>query len=108
MVQTRRDEGWRSLYEISPEPQHPADYEVANWFTSTHPASPFKRDLIVSRLTPEARYTLLNNRLTVRPRGDDTEIRTLNTAGIEAALAEVFDLPVTPAWRPAIDAAATR
>jgi N-hydroxyarylamine O-acetyltransferase len=108
MVQIWRDDAWRSLYEVSTVPQYQADYELTNWFTSTHPASPFKRDLIVARVTPEARCTLLNNRLTLRPRNGDADILVLDAAGIEAALAEIFDLPVEPTWRPAIDAAAMR
>ncbi|MFN2463076.1 MAG: arylamine N-acetyltransferase [Candidatus Dormibacteria bacterium] len=42
-LQLRRPDGWLDLYEFTDEPQHPVDYEVANHYTSTHPASSFVR-----------------------------------------------------------------
>ena len=44
----------------------PIDYEVANWFTSTYPASRFRNNLLIERLTPEVRVSLFNRRLTRR------------------------------------------
>ncbi len=106
-MQARFGEAWATLYDLLPEPQLDVDYEPANWFTATHPASPFRRSLIVARTTPEGRQTLLNGRLTVRASGGKVEKRTLLDAdGIERALAETFGLPVEPAWRPAIERAA--
>ena len=43
------EEGWASLYELSPEPQLDVDYQPPNWFTATHPTSIFRQDLIVTR-----------------------------------------------------------
>lgn len=106
-VQARLGEGWATLYDLLPEPQLDVDYEPANWFTATHPASPFRRSLIVARTTPAGRQTLLNGRLTVRRPGGEIEKRArLDADGIERALAEVFSLPVEPAWRPIIERAA--
>ena len=105
--QARIGGAWATLYDLLPEPQLDVDYEPANWFTATHPASPFRRSLVVSRTTPERRHTLLDGRLAVRTPGGEVETRTvLDADGIERALAEVFGLPVEPAWRPAIERAA--
>jgi N-hydroxyarylamine O-acetyltransferase len=79
---------------------------MANWFTSTHPTSHFRANLMAGRTTDEARYGLLFNRLTVRPRGGTPSHEILDADGIERALREVFGLPVEPAWRPLIERAA--
>jgi N-hydroxyarylamine O-acetyltransferase len=77
-LEARRGEGWASLYRFSPQEQMAVDYEVANWFTSTHPNSLFVNHLIAARSDPAARYTLFNNKFTVRNRDGTTERRTLN------------------------------
>ena len=105
-VQARLEERWAPLYQLAPEPQEEVDLEPANWFTSTHPASPFRSALVVARVTPEARSTLLNGQLTVRRPGGLVERRQLDAGGIEEALAERFGLAVEPAWLPVIERAA--
>jgi N-hydroxyarylamine O-acetyltransferase len=98
--------GWTQVYEISLAPQVAADFEAANWWTSTHPTSHFRLNLMVSRTTPDARYTLLHNRLTVRRHGAEPEQAFLDARGLEGALRDVFCLPVEPSWRPVIERAA--
>jgi N-hydroxyarylamine O-acetyltransferase len=93
-------EDWTPVYRIGLDPQAPIDDELANWFTSRHPSSRFRQVLMVARTTPEARYALLNNRLTIRPVAGAVERRDLDADGIEAALSEIFRLPFDPAWRP--------
>jgi N-hydroxyarylamine O-acetyltransferase len=34
-------DGWQDLYAFTEEPQQAVDFEVANWYTSTYPRSPF-------------------------------------------------------------------
>jgi N-hydroxyarylamine O-acetyltransferase len=97
---------WAPVYRLLPTPQLDADYELANWYTATHPQSHFRHRLIVTRTTPEARHALLGARLTVRGAGGAAERRLLDADGIERELAERFLLPVEPAWRPAIERAA--
>lgn len=63
---------------------------MANWFASTHPSSHFGDALIAARTTSEARFTLLNERLTVRKPDGQMERRFLDAGGIEAALRAVF------------------
>lgn len=77
-LEARLGEGWASLYRFSPQEQMAVDYEVANWFTSTHPNSLFVNHLIAARSGPVARYILFNNKFTVRNRDGTTERRTLN------------------------------
>jgi len=105
VVEAERGGVWLALYEVLPEPQLAIDYEVANWFTAAHPNSPFQRNLIVARVTPQARYALLDNRFTARKPSGETEQSVLNAAQLEQTLAGVFGLPVESEWRPVIDRA---
>ena len=103
--EVEREQGWVPAYDLSMVPCVPRDYEMANWFTSTHPTSHFRSTLLVALTRPEARYGLLHNRLTVRPVGDEPAREILDAAGIERVLVEVFGLPVEPLWRPLFDRA---
>jgi N-hydroxyarylamine O-acetyltransferase len=80
--------GWQATYLFTLEPQVPADYEVSNWFTSTHPQSLFVNALLAERLTDQARHTLFNTRLVERGRDGSVVERTLASA---AELGEVLD-----------------
>jgi len=106
LLQARRDGVWLSVYQISQDAVQDADLEAANWFTSTHPQSNFRRNLLVTRATPEARHTLFNGRYAVRRPGLAQEQLQLDADGIERTLVEVFGLPVEADWRPAIERAA--
>lgn len=75
------------------------DFEVSNWFTSTHPQSPFRRNLIVARATRDERIILSGSELTFRSVGHDTRKEKLDLAGLEIALREFFGLSVEPRWR---------
>ena len=105
-LQVRRNGDWVPAYDLSLVPCEPRDYEMANWFTSTHPTSHFRANLLVARTAPQARYGLLFNRLTTRPVGGEPVVEMLDADGIERALRDVFGLPVEPSWRPIIDRAA--
>jgi N-hydroxyarylamine O-acetyltransferase len=48
-------------------PRFDAEYEVCNWFTGTHPQSPYLNNLIAPRPGPDrTRLTLFNARFNVR------------------------------------------
>lgn len=97
---------WHSVYLVSPAPCRDGDYAMANFYTAHFPQSHFRHDLIVARTTPQARYGLLRNRLTIRRPDGSGERRFLTADDLERALAEVFLLPVQAAWRPVLDRAA--
>ena len=48
VLQSTRDGDWLDLYGFVPEPVPLIDVETSNWFTSTHPRSPFVTGLSVS------------------------------------------------------------
>jgi N-hydroxyarylamine O-acetyltransferase len=101
-LEVELETGWAAAYEVSDEPAVDMDYVAANWFTSTHPASRFRSGLMVARTTPEARFTLADERLTVRTATGETRVERLDAAGLERVLQEVFGLRFDPAWRPAL------
>ena len=74
VLQVLRAQGWLDLYAFFPETRYPVDFEVANWYTSSHPESRFVQTLTAQLPTPEARYILRNKSFVVE-RGGDEEIR---------------------------------
>jgi N-hydroxyarylamine O-acetyltransferase len=63
VLQARRPSGWVDLYAFTFEPQHAIDFEVANFYTSTHPGSPFTRTLTVQLSAPERSLILRGRKL---------------------------------------------
>ena len=96
---------WSPLYRLTGATHRDVDYELANWYTATHPSSRFRRELIVTRVTPQARHVLSGPQLTVRTSDGAVERRVLGPAEIERELAERFLLPVEPEWRAVIERA---
>jgi N-hydroxyarylamine O-acetyltransferase len=97
---------WRAVCDIDPRPRPDVDFLAPNWFTSTHPESPFRQMLICSRTTPDARYALLGNRLTIRRPEVEPAQRVLTADELEVSLAGDFGLPVEPSWRNVLERAA--
>ncbi|MBJ7439530.1 MAG: arylamine N-acetyltransferase, partial [Sphingopyxis sp.] len=100
-------DAWKPLYRLDDAPAPPIDYEVGNWYTSAHPESHFRHQLIAARTTAAARYGLRDNRLTTRLADGRIDRRYLTADEIERTLAEIFLLPVKRSWRAAIERAAT-
>jgi N-hydroxyarylamine O-acetyltransferase len=73
-------DAWAPMYRFTLTPQTPIDFEVANWFTSTHPQALFVRNLLVARVIGETRVNLRNNDLVVRRLDGSVEHRTLANA----------------------------
>lgn len=53
VLQTADGESWKDLYAFVPEPVPFVDIETSNWFTATHPHSPFVTGLLVSTQHPD-------------------------------------------------------
>jgi N-hydroxyarylamine O-acetyltransferase len=82
VLQSVRPEGWLDLYGFTLEPQYPVDYQVANWYTSTHPSSVFRSMLRVQLPGPDVRTMLVNRTLT----------ETTTEGSRETAIADDADL----------------
>jgi N-hydroxyarylamine O-acetyltransferase len=101
VLQAKLGRDWDNLWRLSLHPVLDADYEVANWFTATHPTSPFVGNMIAARPGPDGtRHTFLNGLLALR-RPDGTVQRREVTSDDDAgdALSDRFglDLPVEEA-----------
>jgi N-hydroxyarylamine O-acetyltransferase len=88
-------DAWRDQYAFLDTAVEPVDFEVANWFTSTHPVSPFVRTLTAQRATSEGRYVLRYPAYT-ETRGGQTRVREIVRAELGPVLRDVFliDLPI--------------
>lgn len=106
-VEAQIGEAWQPLYRLDDAAAPPVDCVVGNWYTSTHPDSHFRHQLIAARITNEARYGLRENRLTTRLADGRSDRRYLTADEIERTLSEIFLLPVQRSWRAAIQRAAT-
>ncbi len=98
---------WISLYRFNLSEQFLPDYEMANWYVSTHPDSRFVTGLLAARSAPDRRYGLLNNQLTVHHQAGGKDRRLItNVTAMRETLERDFRivLPDTPE----LDAALTR
>ncbi len=90
---------WRGLYVFDLQVQAAIDYEIGNWYVSTHPASPFLGQLKVALLAPGKRHTLNNAHYAVHALDQPSEKRVLNTAQeLRVVLRDTFGIrvPVHP------------
>jgi N-hydroxyarylamine O-acetyltransferase len=88
--------------------EHAVDFELANYFVSTHPASPFVNNLMLSAVTPSGRVNVMNRDVTSVAGGkpenwqltDRSALRTLLVRHFGFDLPEVEQLrvPAIPEW----------
>ncbi|MFY0539584.1 arylamine N-acetyltransferase family protein [Nannocystis pusilla] len=91
---------WRPLYRFDLQEQFQPDYEVTNYFLSTHPTSHFRTGLMAARALADRRLALRNRDYAVHHFGGETERRVLDsTEELRRVLADEFriDLPADPA-----------
>ncbi|MBP2310878.1 arylamine N-acetyltransferase family protein [Azospirillum soli] len=92
VLQGNQDDGWIDMYAFTLEAQHPADFEMANWFTSTHRDSIFRHTLTAQRVRRHERVVLRNRDLTIS-RPDGREQRTIASADeTTSVLSEMFGI----------------
>lgn len=85
---------WRDLYVFSRTPVLPVDYEVANYYTSTHPSSDFLRTLTVQICQPGGRRILRGRTYTLR-RGEEETVRRIKSAELPSLLRGQFGLNIS-------------
>lgn len=85
---------WEHIYRIVPHPRFDAEYEIANWYTGTHPEVPYTNNIIAARPRPgRTRLTLFNSRLTVRDANGNVGRRALSTeSDYRQVLVEMFGI----------------
>jgi N-hydroxyarylamine O-acetyltransferase len=108
-LEARLSDRWAPMYRFELSESFAPDYEAANWYVSTHPASPFLSMLMCARAGADFTLALGNGGLSIYRNGE-VERRTVETPealaavlrdefgitlpeGTEAALARVLQPP---------------
>lgn len=68
---------WSPVYRFDLQEQVRTDYEITNYYLSSHPGSHFRRTLIAARPVGDGRYALLGNRLTIHALNGPSKRRVL-------------------------------
>ena len=79
---------WTPIYRFTLEPHRRTDYEVASWYTSTHPSSIFVQFLIAGRPQEGKWLSLFNREFKIRGLDGKAETRIRDSAD---EIAEVLD-----------------
>jgi N-hydroxyarylamine O-acetyltransferase len=104
------EQAGKCLWMSSFEHDIPIDFEMANHFTATHPASHFTQTLMMRALTPDGGQVRIRNREVTLTRGDETQTYQLaDRAQLRAAVGQHFGfdlpaletihVPAVPEWR---------
>ncbi|MFN8092762.1 MAG: arylamine N-acetyltransferase [Vicinamibacteria bacterium] len=88
-----------SLYTFTLERQHAVDYELGNYWTSTHPTSHFRRTLTAQRSWPGGRAILRDRELVETRDGDRRVTAIADPDHLLAVLDGVFGLRFPPGTR---------
>lgn len=91
VLQLARGAGWEDQYAFTEEPQIEADYEMANFYTSTYPGSRFRTTITAQRNLPGCKLTLRNLDFTV-DEGQGAVTRRIEPQTLGTLLRERFDL----------------
>jgi N-hydroxyarylamine O-acetyltransferase len=67
-LSAKQPDGWRTMYAFNLEPQIPADFDLANYYTSTSSKVPFTNMLIMERVGRDRRYKIVNRRFMIEAR----------------------------------------
>jgi N-hydroxyarylamine O-acetyltransferase len=106
--QTRIEREWKALYRFSLEEQTATDYEVTNWYHSTHPDSPFTNRLMVSRFDGDRRLGLFDNQFSIHHSDGTTDKSALQSAEEIAGVLETGFAIALPEPREALLAVLAR
>ena len=96
VLQTATADGWSDLYGFVPEPVPFVDIQTSNWFTCTHPGSPFVTGLSIAVSRPDGTRIALSDRegLTLtRYTPTETVVSRPQREEIPDLLETVFGLP---------------
>lgn len=102
ILQARVQDSWKNLYKFDLQEQYLIDYEMANWYTSTSPASHFTTDLIVARTIKDCRQIIHNNQfITHHLNASSTKEHIKDLTHLLQLLENVFELkpPHIPNWK---------
>jgi len=95
VLQLRTGGAWIDLYAFTLERHFAVDYEMANHYTSTHPASPFMNRILMRALTDDGRVTVMNRDATIWRGNTPHKFELEDRRALRGLLLEYFgvDLP---------------
>ncbi|NGR08415.1 arylamine N-acetyltransferase [bacterium SGD-2] len=93
---------WRAVYRFDLDEHRLADYEITNYYLSTHPQSAFVNALMAARPVPGGRHALLNRRLN-RHGENASQQEFTSPAEVRAVLQDVFGIDVPPGLEEAME-----
>ena len=77
-LQARLKDAWQHIYRVIPYPRYDGEYDITNWYTATHPDTPYQSNIIAAKPGPNrSRITMYNSRVTVRDAEGNAEKRWL-------------------------------
>jgi N-hydroxyarylamine O-acetyltransferase len=91
-------DGWMAQYVFEGAPREAIDFDVGNWYTSTHPESPFVKKLTVQQRTATGSKVLRNLQWTVRS-ASGVATREIPRGDLESLLAAEFGIRLPPGAR---------
>jgi N-hydroxyarylamine O-acetyltransferase len=95
-LRSLRPDGWLELYVFTLEARWPVDYTVFNWYTSTHPDSPFTHRVVAGKAGDVLRRSLIGDTLTLIRPGWASQTRTVPAADLPEVLATGFGIELPP------------
>jgi N-hydroxyarylamine O-acetyltransferase len=103
-LRTQTGNAWVSTLEAD----NPIDFEIANYYTATHPSSPFRNRLMLSRFTQDGRISVMNRDVTLRHGAQTQTFQLANRTALQTLLTEHFGfdygqadqlrVPFIPEW----------
>ncbi len=91
LLQKQLNEDWKPQYRFTTAAHAYSDYDEMCRYQQTSLESHFTKGRVCSRLTPDGRVTLSQNRL-ILTKGSDKEEREVNQNEVVKALREYFDI----------------
>ncbi len=88
VLEAKAGEQWRAMYQFGLEDYIVPDFEMANWFMSTYPGSPFVARLVAARPLADRRLALANTSLSIHHLNGPTEKRSITSVGALRRLLE--------------------
>jgi N-hydroxyarylamine O-acetyltransferase len=110
VLRVRTGEKTVDAWVSSMEEDHPIDFEMANHYTSTHPASGFVNRLMMRAFSGDRRVTVMNRDVTVWRGEESATTQIADRAALRALVSESFGfdlpeierlrVPAIPEWTP--------
>lgn len=99
ILQIEEENAWSDLYGFTFEPQILVDYELANYYVSTHPASIFRQRLVAHKRGMQSRSMVVNLELIEKEGRRSTSVPIADDDELLKILDNLFGLSFPPETR---------